>query len=212
MRDRILDATEQLLGRLGYQKTTIEDIAVEAGISRRTIYLHFSSKEEVALGTIDRIVDRLIERLEAIAGEEISWESKLRNMLLERVLFRFDSVRGYFHSIDDIFRSLRPAYLARRASYFEKEAAVFARVLAGGRKAGVFGQDASDSCAAILILATNALLPSALSRRELGAREEVEERASRLADLLVRGLLRQDARPRQRPNGRTPWARAARRT
>jgi len=30
MRDQILDATERLLGRLGYQKTTMDDIAVEA--------------------------------------------------------------------------------------------------------------------------------------------------------------------------------------
>ena len=34
-RDLILDATERLLGRLGYQKTTMEDIAREAGIGKR---------------------------------------------------------------------------------------------------------------------------------------------------------------------------------
>ena len=51
MRDRILDATERLLGRLGYQKTTMDDIAIEAAIGRRTIYLHFAGKEAVALAT-----------------------------------------------------------------------------------------------------------------------------------------------------------------
>ncbi len=61
MRDRILDATERLLGRLGYRKTTMDDIAAEAGVGRRTIYLHFPGKEEVALATIDRIVERLRE-------------------------------------------------------------------------------------------------------------------------------------------------------
>src|SRR4051794_17338633 len=98
MRDRILDATESLLGRLGYQKTTMDDIAAEADVGRRSIYLHFAGKEAVALATIDRIVDRLLERLEQLAAAELSWQERLRRMLAARVLFRFDSVRGYFHS------------------------------------------------------------------------------------------------------------------
>src|SRR5262249_41307685 len=69
-RDLILDATERLLGRLGYQKTTMEDIAREAGIGKRTIYLHFVGKEQVALSASARIVARLLARLRAIAASD----------------------------------------------------------------------------------------------------------------------------------------------
>ena len=147
MREQILDATERLLGRLGYQKTTMDDIAQEAGVARRSIYLHFDSKEAVALGTIDRIVDRLLERLEKLATTEQLAPCRIRDMLAERVLFRFDSVRGYFHSIDEIFRSLRSAYMARRASYFQKEAAIFAKVLIAGRDAGELTIVDPEACA-----------------------------------------------------------------
>ena len=61
--DRLLDAAERLLARLGYQKTTMEDLAREAGLGKRTIYLHFAGKEEVMLSTIDRIVKRLLGSL-----------------------------------------------------------------------------------------------------------------------------------------------------
>ena len=189
MRDRILDATERLLGRLGYQKTTMDDIAAEAEVGRRSIYLHFAGKEAVALATIDRIVDRLLERLDHLAGAELTWEERLRRMLAERVLFRFDSVRGYFHSIDEIFRSLRSAYMARRAQYFAREAAFFERVLEGGTAAGEFGLDKAHATAEALLLATNSLLPSGLSTRELGRRSEVEERVARIAQLLIGGIL-----------------------
>jgi AcrR family transcriptional regulator len=199
MRHRILDATERLLGRLGYQKTTVDDIAAEAGISRRTVYLHFRGKEDVALATIDRIVDRLIDRLEARAAETATWSSRLRAMLVERVLFRFDSVQGYFHSIDEIFRSLRAAYMARRARYFEREAEVFARVLAAGRATGEFSLKNPRAAADTLLLATNALLPSALSTRELGARSEVEARVAQIAELLLKGLGGPAASPAPRP-------------
>ena len=66
--DRILDATECLLTRLGYRKMTMDDVAQEAGIGKRTIYVHFPSKEEVALASIDRVVDRLTTRLRELAA------------------------------------------------------------------------------------------------------------------------------------------------
>ena len=188
MADRILDSAERLMGRLGYQKMTMDDIASEAGIGRRTIYLHFPSKEETALATIDRIVDRLKFRLGELAAPALPWDERLRRMLLERVLFRFDSVRDYYHGIDEIFRSLRPAYMARRARYFAEEAAIFAAVLSGGRAAGAFELDDPGTTATTLLLSTNALLPSSLSTRELGERADVELRAVRIADLLLRGL------------------------
>ena len=65
--DLILDAADRLLARYGYKKMTIDDVAKEVGIGKGTIYLHFKSKEEIALARVDRIVDRLNERLRAIA-------------------------------------------------------------------------------------------------------------------------------------------------
>ena len=204
MRDRILDATERLLGRLGYQKTTLDDIAREAGIGKRTIYLHFPGKEDVALSSIDRIVDRLVGRLRAIATSDDAAASRVRRMLVERVLFRFDSVRDYYHSFDDLFQSLRPAYLNRRARYFAQEAAVFAEVLTEGSRVGEFDCDDPLTTSKTLVLATNALLPSSMSVSELGRREDVEAQVVRIADLLLDGLRRRTAdvhhqRRRSRP-------------
>ena len=109
-------------------------------------------------------------------------------MLLCRVLFRFDSVRDYSHSLDDLFESLRPAYMARRHRYFAREAAVFAAILAEGIAAGEFVDGDPLAHAHTLLLATNALLPYSLSVHELGRREAVEEQAGRIADLLLDGL------------------------
>src|SRR5262245_45268012 len=92
-RDLILDASERLIGVLGYSKTTMDDVAREAGVGKRTIYVHFPSKEEVVLCTIDRIVERLLARLRDHASGPAPAAERVRAMLLERVLFRFDSVR-----------------------------------------------------------------------------------------------------------------------
>jgi AcrR family transcriptional regulator len=189
-RDRLLDAAERLLARLGYQKTTMEDLAREAGLGKRTIYLHFANKEEAMLSTIDRIVERLLDALREAAGAGESAADRLRRMLRLRVMFRFDCVRDYYQGLDDLFRAIRPAYMARRARYFAAEAEVFADVLAHGDKAGELTVDDPAEAARDLILATNSLLPSGLSTRELGERAEVDIRARRIADLLIDGLRR----------------------
>lgn len=193
LRDTILDAVDTLLARYGYQKMTMDDVAHEAGVSKRTIYLHFVNKEEVALSSIDRVVARLLEQLRAVVGAAQTPEEKLRQILLKRVLFRFDTVQPYYQSFDALFAALRPAYLARRERYFVEEATLAAIVLEEGVRSGVFACDDAFQTAQTLLLATNALLPYSLSARELGARDEVERKIERLALVLVNGVRRRHA-------------------
>jgi len=189
VKDAILDSTDRLLARFGYRKMTVEDIAAEAGIGKGSIYLHFSSKEEVVLSHIDRIVDRLRERLKEIARSDATAAERLRLMLLTRVLFRFDSIQHYTQSLNDLLSGLRSSLLARRAQYFESEAQIFAEVLTAGREAGEFSFDDELATAHALLQATNGLLPYSLSTTELGAREEVEQRTADVANLMLRGVL-----------------------
>ena len=44
---QILNAAAAVIIRLGYDKTTMNDIADEAGVSRGTVYLYFKGKEEL---------------------------------------------------------------------------------------------------------------------------------------------------------------------
>lgn len=45
--DRILNASVALFIHYGFDKTTVSDIAREAGVSKGAIYLHFKSKDEL---------------------------------------------------------------------------------------------------------------------------------------------------------------------
>jgi hypothetical protein len=115
-------------------------------------------------------------------------------MLLARVLYRFDSVQHYTQSLDDLLAALRPRLLTRRARYFDEEAQIFAEVLSEGRDAGEFEFGDALTTAYALLHATNSLLPYSLSTSELGEREEVKERTTQIADLILHGLLREPLR------------------
>ena len=187
-RDAILDATDRLLAQQGYKKMTIDDLAEEVGIGKGSIYLHFSSKEEIALSHIDRIIDRLKENLKAIAEKQISVEERLRDMLVERVIYRFDSVQHYAQSLNELLAYIRPKLLEHRKQHFRDEAHIFAAVIAEGQDSHLLDSGDPLDLADTLVMATNSLLPYSLSAFELGDRNDVATQAEKTARILIKGL------------------------
>lgn len=186
VREEILDAVEAQLETVGYAGMTIEEVARHAHIGKGTVYLHFASKEDLALSSIDRLIERLLGRLEAIAADAAPSAVRLHRILVTRVLFRFDHVRQDHRSLDEMLAVLRTSLLHRREEWFEREARVLERVIRDGRPEGTVPAALQD--ARSLITATNSLLPYSLSKAELGSRSLLEERINALAEILLRGL------------------------
>ncbi|WP_182902848.1 TetR/AcrR family transcriptional regulator [Microbispora sp. H10830] len=51
---RILDAAAELIGRWGYDKTTIDDVARQAGVAKGTIYLHWRTRDALFAALLRR--------------------------------------------------------------------------------------------------------------------------------------------------------------
>ena len=192
-REAILDATDKLLARFGYKKMTIDDIANEVGIGKGSVYLHFRSKEEIALSHVDRIIERLCVRLSKIADGESDVKTRLRQAVLERVSFRFESVQHYSESINELLSSVRASLLARRREHHEQEAVILANLIEEGQKSGEFSkEEGAYESAFIIINATNSFLPFGLSSEELSNRDEIETKASSVINLLIKGLSKKE--------------------
>ena len=181
-RERILDAAERLLARYGYKKMTVDDLASEAGIGKGTVYLSFPSKEEVVLGTVDRIVDAVCDEMSRVACSKGSAAERVRAMLMARILIRFDRVAGYRESLNDMLASIRKGLLERREQHFERETEILARLV-------------PRKTARALVLATNNFLPYALSPAELGDRRRLQRDASGVIDLLVKAISNEGETP-----------------
>jgi AcrR family transcriptional regulator len=70
-RQRILETAERLFSERGFDGVTVDDIAEEADIARRSFYHHFESKHEVMVPiarertkSLNRRIDRTIEAIE----------------------------------------------------------------------------------------------------------------------------------------------------
>ena len=54
VRERLLDAAEGCLAQFGPQKTSMEDVARAAGMSRATVYRYFENRDALLLGVASR--------------------------------------------------------------------------------------------------------------------------------------------------------------
>lgn len=84
-RQAILAAAAELFTRNGYRRTSIEDIARRAGISRPTVYAHFESKENV----FQTIVRDLHEEAMAAMEKELGRDAPVGDRLYDALVARF---------------------------------------------------------------------------------------------------------------------------
>ncbi|MGI8328980.1 TetR/AcrR family transcriptional regulator [Actinomadura scrupuli] len=70
-RDRIVEAADACFARYGVAKTTVEDIAAAAGLSRATVYRAFTGgRDELILAVVLRDLARFLDRLAVrLAGQ-----------------------------------------------------------------------------------------------------------------------------------------------
>jgi TetR/AcrR family fatty acid metabolism transcriptional regulator len=80
-RERIIAAAATLFGDKGYHNTTTAEIAESAGVAAGTIYIYFSSKEELLVAVFEEFLGVHMDRLREGVAREAGPEAKLRRLL-----------------------------------------------------------------------------------------------------------------------------------
>lgn len=94
MRVRLCIAALACIERFGLAKTTLEDVATEARVSRQTIYRYFANRDELLL-------EALLHELARTAGPDpsdamlpgVATPADAVEVLIEGVLFQLESIR-----------------------------------------------------------------------------------------------------------------------
>lgn len=68
-RDRILNAAETCFARNGFHRTTMNDVAAEAGMSAGNLYRYFANKEAIVTGLTERDRELIACDFESIAAQ-----------------------------------------------------------------------------------------------------------------------------------------------
>jgi AcrR family transcriptional regulator len=75
---QIYQAALNCFHRKGYHLTTMDDIVVESGLSKGTLYWYFKSKKDLFLSMLRQVMDQFGQEMASIAVQESSAADKLR--------------------------------------------------------------------------------------------------------------------------------------
>src|SRR5919109_1674305 len=90
-RARILDAAFEAVRDFGVSRTTVEDVAQRAGLSRQTVYRYFPSKEHLVLALVLREEETFIEG----TRRAFSSEGGLEEAFVEAITFCLNYAREH---------------------------------------------------------------------------------------------------------------------
>ena len=81
-KEEFLDLAEDLFARLGYEKTSVDRIVFEIGLSKGAFYHHFKSKSDLLDAALARMLQRVEGQLIELLETKVPAIEKLRNFIL----------------------------------------------------------------------------------------------------------------------------------
>ncbi|MDR1780404.1 MAG: TetR/AcrR family transcriptional regulator [Tannerella sp.] len=148
-RDVLVDVARQLFARLGFDNTTMNDIAQESKKGRRTIYTYFKSKDDIWGAVIESEIGNLQKVLAEIAAKDLPPDEKLITYIYARLdavknlVLRNGTLKALF------FRDLWRVEAARK-KFNRNEIAFLRDILDSGVKAGIFDVEDTNTMALII--------------------------------------------------------------
>jgi AcrR family transcriptional regulator len=195
-RQAIIDAARNRFLHYGYKKTTIDEIALDAGIGKGTVYLYFDNKEDIMLTIAKAVKHNVTEQMRAIAASPLTApEEKLRRMVLTIITSVHEAVNTTAHGVEIVDEMLRPRIMECGAEYREAQYQMMAQVLEDGVKRGDFAfAGDSRTAAEHLMLSVVSFLPPYVNpcHGKPSCRHDLEQRANALLDFVFQGVRRRN--------------------
>lgn len=182
----LIEAARVLFTRNGYDRTTMTDIAREAKKGRRTLYVHFPSKEVLLRRVIEMELNRILDVLRAISVKDIPADRKIMEFVVSRLnnvrhtIFRNGSLRAdftrFYLTIDSI-----------RRKYDKIEISLIRGILIEGREQGLFSFGDAEVMAEIIHYSIKGL-ESPYVRGQVAGNVDVKILERHARQVILRGL------------------------
>lgn len=188
---KIIDVAKNLFKEISAYKITMADIASAAKMSRRTLYTHFKSKDELYQYVVDDEVRIINEKLQRAADSMLPPDRKLKLFILQHFGVIDNLVRGNrYIRYDFLFNNIRVEHL--RKDIDRKEVRLLTNIVREGKEDGLFRVSDPHAFAQNLLLMFKSLEQAFIleGRKDRNSRSILE-----YIDLMFYGIL-------NRPEGR----------
>lgn len=186
IRDRILDATVELLRRHGPAKTGVVDVARALDMSHSNVYKHFASKSALFDAVAERWLAQVMAPQRKIAADKKTpapkrlkaWvrqlaETKRRKVMDDQEMFEvYSAVTAEAHEV-----------VAQHIVHMHDD---LTEILRDGAKAGDWSLKSADAAAVMVLNATSRFHHPAIVKLD-GGRSDLKE-LDALMDVLIAGM------------------------
>ncbi len=149
MKNRILEIVEKRFFEYGYRKVTMDEVASDLGISKKTLYLHFKSKDAVAIAVI-RALHKDIDKLLKQFSSEIPGPVERLGRMITEVSARLTRIGSLF--LADIKKDI-PDLWRECENYREKKILEYGEnILKEGIRKGKIKKDINTKIAMLVFL------------------------------------------------------------
>ena len=174
-KEKLVDVARQLFAKQGLENTTMNDIAVTSGKGRRTLYTYLKNKEEIYWAVIEGELERLSERMNEVAKQNMEPEDKLVEIVYTHLNMIKEAVQRNGNLRAEFFRNIIMVEKVRK-NFDQTELKLFNAIMTEGVRSGKFEIDSIPLCANILHFSVKGLeipfiygrltqgLPSGMSR------------------------------------------------
>jgi AcrR family transcriptional regulator len=132
-REAILAAGTRLFHERGFSRTTTEQIAAEARITKRTLYRYIESKESLLLAIHEQLLEHLLEPVDLTGSPRERFAALIENYVDTAIIHR-DAIRVFFEER----KNLSPESAQRVISRRDRHEKLFRDTLAMGVASGDF--------------------------------------------------------------------------
>lgn len=189
----IVGAAEELFGRYGYERTSIDDIARLIGIGKGSIYLDFRTKDEILLAVMSKHVDRLKQAIQnKLDNAGSSPLSALKEIFEESIIMVHDSATRDIHAPEALLHT-SASMKSHFAHFFIFKRTIILQLLQLAVKAGEMAPEkANEEMAITILMTTSSLYPPYFNNYTEAdttiSKTELLKQTKRIIDLLVDGL------------------------
>ena len=154
-RNEIIDAAEKIIFANGIDKATVENIAAEAELSKATVYLYFSSKEEIYFAISMRGQQILFKMIENAVSKVKNTREKVLTFLKTFVEFK-KKFSNYFNAFfyflsNEVEFEKEKLYVEENRKRHEKYLNSWKELIQKGKKEGVIREDLNEINVVLLL-------------------------------------------------------------
>lgn len=180
-REAILNAAKQRLRKYGIQKTTMQEIAKDAGIAVGTLYLYFNNKDEILVASAEAFTEQHKLEIEKILLNVKSPPEKIKTYIINRFRASQETRNSGSHAAElarAVFR-LNPQLLVEQSNWTRD---VLSKIIQEGIDKKIFSIDNLERDVEVFLHAIAYFFPIATTEKYF---EPEEDKLSMVIDWFI---------------------------